>query len=229
MLRFLLLLLTLPLVLVSCESKSDIARANEEGILVVGNSNEPKGLDPHLVSGVHESNIISALFEGLCINHPSKDGIALPGAAKSWEHNKEFSEWTFHLQPEAKWSDGVPVTAHDFVFSYKRMLSPDPGWPAKYAEMLYFLENAEAYRTKKIADFSEVGVAAIDDYTLHLKLRGPIPFLPEILKHYTWSPVPKHVVLKHGKINTAFASRWTRVENIVTNGPFKLKTWRTNH
>jgi oligopeptide transport system substrate-binding protein len=228
-LRLFFLLLTIPLVFVSCESKSDIARANEEGILIVGNSNEPKGLDPHLVSGVHESNIIRALFEGLCIDHPSKDGVALPGAAKSWEHDEEFREWTFHLQPEAKWSDGVPVTAHDFVFSYKRMLSPDPAWPAKYAEMLYFLENGEAYRAGKVADFSDVGATAIDDYTLHLKLRGPIPFLPEILKHYTWSPVPKHIVLKHGKINTAFASPWTHVDNIESNGPFKLKIWRTNH
>jgi len=76
---------------------------------------------------------------------------------------------------------------------------------------------------------AQVGVNAADDFTLKLKLRGPIPFLTEITKHYTWYPVPKHIVLKHGEINTAFSSPWTRPGNLVSNGPFKLKTWRTNH
>jgi oligopeptide transport system substrate-binding protein len=339
--------------------------ANEENILIVGNSGEPKGLDPHLVSGVLESNIIRALFEGLCVEDPDKDSSSLPGVAKNWTPNEDSTEWIFELNPEAKWSDGVPVTANDFVFSYRRLLSPDPDWPAEYAEMLYFLKNGEAYHRshfgnilcgndpdfpvkwkilkesnfkgdpklklsnfvgktfsdlderdlKKFASYlsegqqvdltqlsatkvetekltevekriffnskgidnlnksdlkllkqntsilnwadqvpeevrqlvleriikhheagkpnlwdkAEVGVTALDDFTLKINLRGPIPFLPEITKHYTWYPVPKHVILKHGKINTAYQSPWTRVENIVSNGAFKLKTWRTNH
>jgi oligopeptide transport system substrate-binding protein len=339
--------------------------ANEENILIVGNSGEPKGLDPHLVSGVLESNIIRALFEGLCVEDPDKDSSSLPGVAKNWTANEDSTEWIFELNPEAKWSDGVPVTAKDFVFSYRRLLSPDPDWPAEYAEMLYFLKNGEAYHRshfgnilcgndpdfpvkwkilkesnfegdpklklsnfvgktfsdlderdlKKFASYlsegqqvdltqlsatkvetekltevekriffnskgidnlnksdlkllkqntsilnwadqvpeevrqlvleriikhheagkpnlwdkAEVGVTALDDFTLKINLRGPIPFLPEITKHYTWYPVPKHVILKHGKINTAYQSPWTRVENIVSNGAFKLKTWRTNH
>ena len=68
-----------------------------------------------------------------------------------------------------------------------------------------------------------------DDFTLEIQLRGPIPFLPEITKHYTWYPVPRHIILKYGKINTAFASQWTKPGNIVSNGPFQLKEWRTNH
>lgn len=216
-------------ILNSCQEQSDVELANEKGILIVGNSNEPKGLDPHLVSGVLESNVIRALFEGLCVEHPSQDGTALPGAAMKWEPSKDFTEWTFYLNPEGKWSDGQPVTAHDFVFSYKRLLSPDPNWPAKYGEMLYFLKNAEEYNKGTITDFSEVGAKAVDQHTLHLTLRGPTPFLPEITKHYTWYPVPQHIILKHGKINTAFASPWTRPGNLVSNGPFKLKTWRTNH
>lgn len=215
--------------LVSCERQSDVEAANEAGILIVGNSNEPKGLDPHLVSGVLESNIIRALFEGLCGEHPSDDGIPLPGVALKWNPSDDFTEWTFHLNPDAKWSDGKTVTAHDFVFSYQRLLSPDPNWPAKYGEMLYFLKNAEAYNKKEISDFSEVGAKAVDEHTLHLTLRGPVPFLPEITKHYTWYPVPKHIILKHGEMNTAFSSPWTRPGNIISNGPFQLKTWRTNH
>ena len=144
--RFLVHLSILPLLLLaSCDPRSDVERANEEGILIIGNSNEPKGLDPHLVSGVLESNIIRALFEGLCVEDPSQDGIARPGAAASYEVSEDFTAWTFHLQPDGKWSDGIPVTAHDFVFSYRRLLSPDPNWPAKYAEMLYFIENGENY------------------------------------------------------------------------------------
>ena len=202
--------------------------ANEQGILIMSNSNEPKGLDPHLVSGVLESNIIRALFEGLCVEHPSKDGTALPGAARKWE-SEDFIHWTFHLNPAAKWSDGVPVTAHDFVFSYQRLLSPDPNWPAKYSEMLYFIDQAEQYHKGELKDFSRVGVKAADDFTLKLTLRGPVPFLPEITKHYTWYPVPKHVVLAHGEMNTAYSSPWTKPGNIVSNGPFQLKIWRTNH
>ena len=141
----LLTLFPLFLFLVACDPRSDVERANEEKILIVGNSNEPKGLDPHLVSGVLESNIIRALFEGLCVEHPSENGTPLPGAAAKWEASEDFTSWTFHLQPNAKWSDGIPVTAHDFVFSFRRLLSPDPNWPAKYAEMLYFIENAENY------------------------------------------------------------------------------------
>ena len=227
LMRFISLLLFL--FLISCDSRSDIEIANEEGILIIGNSNEPKGLDPHLVSGVLESNIIRALFEGLCVEDPKKDAMALPGAAERWEANEDFTQWTFFLNPKAKWSDGVPVTAHDFVFSYKRLLSPDPNWPAKYSEMLYFLKNAEAYHKGDLKDFSEVGVHASDDFTLKIDLRGPVPFLPELTKHYTWYPLPKHTILEFGKINTAFASQWTLPENMVSNGPFKLKTWKTNH
>lgn len=326
------LLFPLAFLLAACDPRSDVERANEEKILIIGNSNEPKGLDPHLVSGVLESNIIRALFEGLCSEHPSQDGTALPGAAASWESSEDFTAWTFNLQPEGKWSDGIPVTAHDFVFSFRRLLSPDPNWPAEYSEMLYFIENAQIYSENRrgeilfsrdstfptswktlsqanfrgdskikeskdylkyeddsFADLStqqrairlngkgldslskkelehinenptafnwpdtftpeirqavlerllefagqdlwrqaRVGIMADDDFTLKIELRGPVPFLPEITKHYTWYPVPRHVVLKHGKINDAFSSPWTKVGNIVSNGPFQLKEWKTN-
>lgn len=226
MFRLLLLLLTIPFALVSCDSKSDIARANEEGILIVGNSNEPKGLDPHLVSGVLESNIIRALFEGLAVDHPSKDSVCLPGAAVNWSANDDFTVWTFHLQPEGKWSDGVEVTAHDFVFAYQRMLHPHI--PAKYADMLYFIKGAEAYNKGENPDPDSIGARALDDYTLEVTLRGPIPFLPEITKHYTWFPVPRHLILKYGEIDTPFTD-WTDPGIMVSNGAFKLKSWIPTH
>jgi oligopeptide transport system substrate-binding protein len=211
------------LLLVSCQKETQVERADREGILLVGNSAEPKALDHQLVTGVIESKIITSLFEGLVADDASQDDAAPPGAAASWEHNGDMTEWVFHLQPKGKWSDGQPVTAHDFVFAYNRLLHPDFAGP--YAEMLYFIENAEAYNKGKIADFSLVGVTAVDDLTLRVKLREPVPYLPSLTRHYTWFPVPRHVVLQHGKMTDRF-TKWSTLPYLVGNGPFKLKSWR---
>ncbi|MGL4399151.1 MAG: peptide ABC transporter substrate-binding protein [Luteolibacter sp.] len=220
-----LLLISAPvfLLLASCQKETQVEKANREGILLVGNSAEPKALDHQLVTGVIESKIITSLFEGLVADHPSQDDAAPPGAAASWTHNKEMTEWTFNLQPEGKWSDGAPVTAHDFVFAYHRLLHPDFAGP--YAEMLYFLVNAEDYNKGKITDFSQVGVTAVDDFTLRVQLREPVPYLPSLTRHYTWFPVPRHVVLQHGKMTARF-TKWSTLDHLVGNGPFKITQWR---
>jgi oligopeptide transport system substrate-binding protein len=209
--------------LASCQKESQVDRATREGILLVGNSAEPKALDHQLVTGVIESKIITSLFEGLVAGDPSRDDAAIPGAAASWEHNEDMTGWVFHLQPQGKWSDGAPVTAHDFVFAYNRLLHPDFAGP--YAEMLYFLDGAEAFNKGETTDFSQVGVKAVDDFTLQLKLREPVPYLPSLTRHYTWFPVPRHVVLQFGKMNDRF-TKWSVLPNIVGNGPFKLTQWR---
>lgn len=120
-----------------------VERANRDGIMLVGNSAEPRSLDLQLVSGVPESKILTSLFEGLVGDHPSKDDTMAPGAAVCWEHNEDLTEWTFHLQPNGKWSDGELLTADDFVFSYHRMLNPILAAP--YAAMLHSIKNAETY------------------------------------------------------------------------------------
>lgn len=211
------------LLLASCQKETQVEKANREGILLVGNSAEPKALDHQLVTGVIESKIITSLFEGLIADHPSQDDAAPPGAAASWTHNPEMTEWTFHLQPKGKWSDGAPVTAHDFVFAYHRLLHPDFAGP--YAEMLYFLVNAEDYNKGKITDFSQVGATAVDDFTLRVTLREPVPYLPSLTRHYTWFPVPRHVVLQHGKMTDRF-TKWSTLDHLVGNGPFKITQWR---
>lgn len=223
---FLAFIPILVLALCGCDRESQVERATREGILILGNSNEPKGLDPHLVSGVLESNILHALFEGLCSLHPSEDGSALPGAAERWEANEDFTSWTFHLRPDGVWSDGTPLTAHDFAFAYERILSPKLA--AQYAAMLYFIRGAEAFNRGETDDFSTVGVEVVDDFTLRIHLRGPMPFLPEVTKHYTWYPVPRHAVLRHGRIDDRFTD-WTKPGNLVSNGPFTLKSWRVTH
>ncbi len=211
------------LFLVSCQKETQVARADREGILLVGNAAEPKALDHQLVTGVPESKVITALFEGLVADDSADDDGAPAGAASSWEHNEDMTEWVFHLQPDGKWSDGKPVTAEDFVFAYNRLLHPDFAGP--YAEMLYFLENAEAYNKGEITDFSQVGVKADGPLTLRVKLREPVPYLPSLTRHYTWFPVPKHVVLKFGKMTDRF-TKWSVLPNLVGNGPFMLTEWR---
>jgi oligopeptide transport system substrate-binding protein len=211
------------LFLASCQKETQVERANREGILLVGNSAEPKALDHQLVTGVVESKIITALFEGLVADHESQDDASVPGAAASWEHNADMTEWTFRLRPDGKWSDGAPVTAHDFVFAYHRLLHPDFAGP--YAEMLYFIQNAEDFNKGKIPDFSQVGVKAVDDFTLQVKLREPVPYLPSLTRHYTWFPVPRHVVLQHGKMTDRF-TKWSVLPNLVGNGPFRITEWR---
>ena len=202
-------------------------RATREGILLVGNSNEPKGLDPHLVSGVLESNILRALFEGLITNDAQSDTATPGGAALEVTPDETATVWTAKLRLDGKWSDGVAVTAQDFAFSYERILTPELG--AKYSEMLYFLKGAEDFNKGVTKDFSKVGVEVIDNQTLRLTLRGPTPYFRELLKHYTWTAVPRHVVLKHGKMCQR-GNPWTRPENIVGNGPYQLKSWRrTDH
>lgn len=97
----------------------------EKQVLVRNNGSEPQSLDPHKIEGVPESNISRDLLEGLVINDPN--GKILPGAAESWE-NKDFKVWTFHIRKDAKWSNGDPVTAQDFVYSWQRLADPKNGF-----------------------------------------------------------------------------------------------------
>lgn len=204
--------------------RSQTDEAIERGILILGNGSEPKGLDPHLVTGVTENKIISALLEGLIAYHPTDDMEPAPGMAERWERNENATVWTFYLR-ESRWSNGDPVTAHDFVFSWQRMLEPTFG--AEYANMLYIVQNAEAYHRGEIEDFSQVGVEALDSRTLRVTLRGPTPYFLSMLKHYSWFPINPAVIEKHGGMLKR-DSDWTRPENYVGNGPFVLEEWVTN-
>ncbi len=205
--------------------EQEIDKAAKEGVLLVGNGTEPKALDPHIVTGVPESKIIQALLEGLIAYHPTEDLAPEPGVAESWAHNENYTKWTFNLRNSAKWTNGDPVTAHDFVYSWQRILSPQLG--SEYAEMLYILEGGEAFHKGETSDFSEVGVKALDATTLEVTLVGPTPFFLSMLKHYTFYPVNPKVVEEFGGMLDR-QSAWSKLENYVGNGPFKLKNWVTN-
>jgi oligopeptide transport system substrate-binding protein len=200
-----------------------VTKAAREGILLIGNGTELETLDPHIATGAPEHKVISALFEGLTASLPDQPDADGPGAAVSWQPTDNFKRWTFQLQPQGKWSDGEPVTAEDFVFAYERILNP--ALAATYAEMLYPIQGAAEYNKGTLKDFTQVGVKALSPLTLEITLTGPAPYLPGVLKHYTWFPVPRHLVLKHGAAHDP-TNPWTRQENLAGNGPFKLLTWQ---
>ncbi len=199
--------------------------AARNGILLFNNGTEPKGLDPHIVTGVPENHIISALLEGLIAYHLDDDSKPEPGVAERWEPSENFKIWTFFLRQNSLWSNGDPVRAQDFVYSFKRMLSPNLG--AEYADMLYIIEGGEAYNRGEITDFEQVGVKAIDDKTLRVTLVGPTPYYLSMLKHYSWFPVHPATIEKFGNIDDR-VSLWSRPENFVGNGAFVLSEWKVN-
>jgi len=189
----------------------------------VGNGAEPQDLDPQAVTGDIEHRIIMALFEGLVTNDP-QDLHPVPGQAESWEISEDGRVYTFHLRAGLKWSNGDPITADDFVQSYKRMLTPS--FAAEYASMLYnFVQGAEEYYNGQLKDFSQVGFKALDARTLQVALKKPTPYLLKLIaSHYAWNVVPIKVIEKFGPIDQR-RSDWTKATNLVSNGPFKLKEW----
>ncbi|NLE01811.1 MAG: peptide ABC transporter substrate-binding protein, partial [Fibrobacter sp.] len=147
--------------LFSCnKSSSSVADGTKKGILHFGNQTEPEDLDPHIVTGVPEYHILQALFEGLVSPDPV-DLHPIPGAARSWDISDNHLTYTFHLRSDGRWSNGDPVKAGDFVFSFKRILSPALG--AEYAYMLYCIDKAEEYHKGILKDFDKVGVKASND------------------------------------------------------------------
>jgi len=204
--------------------QSRIKDVTSKGILLLSNGTEPEDLDPHLVTGVPEHNIISALIEGLVSEDP-KDLHPIPGIAERWEISEDGKKYTFFLRPDALWSNGEPVTAHDFHKSFERMLTPSMG--SEYAYMLYSMKNAEAFNTSKIKDFSKVGSRVVDQRVLEITLENATPYFLSLINHYTWYPVHIPTVEKHGPISQR-GNKWTKPGNFVGNGPFKLKEWRLN-
>ncbi|EGD1496261.1 TPA: oligopeptide ABC transporter substrate-binding protein OppA [Salmonella enterica] len=185
--------------------------------LVRNNGSEVQSLDPHKIEGVPESNVNRDLFEGLLIS--DVEGHPSPGVAEKWE-NKDFKVWTFHLRKNAKWSDGTPVTAHDFVYSWQRLADPNTASPyASYLQYGHIANIDDIIAGKKTA--TDLGVKALDDHTFEVTLSEPVPYFYKLLVHPSVSPVPKSAVEK-------FGDKWTQPANIVTNGAYKLKNWVVN-
>ena len=150
-------------------------------VIRIGNGTEPRELDPTLSTGVPESHIEDNLFEGLC----SLDPVTLepqPGVAESWDISKDGLTYTFKLRKGLKWSDGMSLTAHDFVYSWRRALNPNTA--SEYAYQLYYIKNGEAFNKKKTID-SKLGVVAKDAHTLVVTLERPTPYFLNLVAFHT--------------------------------------------
>ena len=173
-------------------------------------------LDPHRSSAQWENIIIGDMFIGLM--QEDSEANVTPGVAESWELDESGLVWTFKLK-QTVWSDGTPLTAHDFVFALRRI--QDPAIASQYSSLLYIIKNAEALNNGLVSP-EELGVRALDDYTLEITLEQPAPYFLGLLTHYTTFPVPKHVVEQYGEA-------WIQPDNIVVNGPYKLVYWVTGN
>ena len=184
------------LTLTGCgDGESNVERGNREQILHWGNGTEPQELDPHIVTGVPEHHIIVALLEGLVLKDPATLE-PIPGVAKRWTISDNQLIYTFYLRQEARWSNGDPVTAQDFVWSWWRALQPALG--NQYAYMYYVIKNAEAYAKGELEDFEQVGVKALDTNTLQVTLANPTPYFLQLLDHYSMFPVHRPTIEKFG-------------------------------
>ena len=184
--------------------------------LTRNNGSEPETLDPANASGVPANNIIRDLFEGLTA--VDSNGKVVPGVAESWKQ-VDPQTWVFKLRKNAKWSNGDGVTAEDFVYGMRRFV--DPATASKYASTYgIFLQNAKDIIEGK-KPTTELGVRAVDAYTLEIKTPFPAGFLPEVVSNLQLGPVHKATIDKHAK-------DWTKPANMVGNGAFTLKDWQVN-
>lgn len=223
-LRFLGFLAALSLLSGCLKRESNVQRGDREGVLHRGIGADPTDLDPHVATNLAEVDLVSALFEGLVVEDPV-DLHPAPGVAARWEVSPDQLTYTFYLRPEAKWSDGKPVTAEDFVASWRRVLTPSLG--AENAGMLYVLQGAEAFHKGATKDFATVGVKATDARTLRVTLEHPAIYFLSLLTHAAWLPVPLSTVSAHGDAYSRGVP-WTRPGRFVGNGAFQLKAWHPN-
>lgn len=177
---------------------------------------QPKSFDPQKVEGTWANDVIGDMFIGLFTENAKAEPV--PGVAESWTTSEDGLTWTFRLK-QMNWSDGKPVTANDFVFAFQRLFDPSEAEIA-YSSLQYGIRNGRNAKEGKVP-VTDVGVKAIDDLTLEIQLEYPMPHLPGVLKHYTAFPLPKHAIEQ-------FGDDWTKPENIVVNGPYKLAEARQN-
>ena len=210
-----ILLLSVALMLAAgCQSRA------RKADLVFINGAEPETLDPALITGQPEGRIVNALFEGLL--RFDRRGRSTPGVASSWEVSPDRLTYTFHLRPDARWSDGKPVVARDFVDSWRRTL--DPLTASAYSYQLFAVKGAEEFANTpvgKVGDFSKVGVKATDERTLVVTLRQATPYFLDLCAFPTLYPVRTDLISK-------FGDEWVKPGKLVGNGAFLLSSWRIN-
>lgn len=174
---------------------------------------EPRSLD----SGIHpydDEGAVLRPFEMLMWRDQHMQPI--PGAAERYERSDDGLKWTFYLRPGARWSDGRPVTAYDFVYTFRRNINPASG--NIYANFYYDFKNAREINQGKIKNIEQLGVQAVDKLTLVIETEHPTPYLLHMLSFPDTFPAPRWQVEKYGR-------KWTEQNNIVTNSGFKMTEW----
>ncbi len=186
--------------------------------LVRGNGAEPASLDPQKIEGSPGSRIAKDLFEGLVSQ--DANGNIIPAVAESWEASPDNKVFTFKLRKDARWSNGEPVTAHDFVYGFQRAVDPKLASPYAWYMQIPGIVNADAIIDGKQAP-DALGVAALDNHTFQVTLNKPIPFFVKLLAHQTTFPAPRKTIEKYGET-------WTKPGHMVSNGAYTLKSWVVN-
>jgi oligopeptide transport system substrate-binding protein len=191
-------------------------KATKENTLTIATMGEPASLDIHYANGGDwEHTIYQDVYTGLF--EKDAKGNAVPSLVESYTTSKDGKTYTFKLK-RTNWSDGTPLTAHDFEFSFKRILAPETA--SEYAFFLFIIKDAQNYNAgKTTAD--KVAIKALDNYTLQVVLNYPASYFIPSLTHYAYFPVPKHKVEKLGKA-------WSKPDVIVNNGAFKITEWKAN-
>lgn len=179
-----------------------------------GNGGDPATLDPHRADDVGTANVLRDLYQGLTDEAPNGDVI--PGAAESWEISDDGKTYVFHLRANGRWSNGDAVTAENFASSLRRSANPATG--SNYSQVLSPIENAEAVTASKLSP-DALGVEAVDDHTLIIRLKAPTTYFLSLLAHSCTYPVHQGSLKKFGKL--AF-----RAENFVGNGAYRLVEWK---
>lgn len=212
LLTSLFLLLAAALVL-SCRRDGADSQARP---LILANSAEPPSLDLHVVTGQPELRVLGAMYEGLVIRG-LKDAAVRPGVARTWETTPDGLTYTFRLR-QTRWSDGSPLTAGDFVRSWRRFI--DPKTASEYATLLDVLRNGKVVREKKMP-VDSLGVRAPDDTTLVVELAHPVGYFLDLCAFEPFSPLPLDTIGKYGE-------KWTQPGRLVGNGPYRLESHRRN-
>ncbi len=187
-----------------------VSAAAEPMVLHQGTAAEPPSLDPSIAAGSLAAPVLTDLFAGLLVR--DAESRPVPGSAASWTVSDDGRSYTFRLRPELTWSDGRPLDASDFVYSFRRLMTPDTG--STLAGVFFFIEGArDVFRGK--APPESLGVAAPDARTFVMRLEHPVPYLAQMLANVQVAPVPRHVIEQYGR-------DWTRPGRMVGNGPYVL-------
>ncbi|MDR2812899.1 MAG: peptide ABC transporter substrate-binding protein [Puniceicoccales bacterium] len=194
----------------------------EGQILRIGNAIEPATFDPQLAPGLAESKIVTALFEGLFVPD-ARTLRPVPGMAQSYICSPDGLEYTFFLRDNIFWSNGDPVVAKDFADAIERGLAKSIASP--WVDFYFMLKNAQSYYNGEFSSFDYVGAKALSSKVLRLTLDRPLDFFPSLLTHWAWLPINRKAIERSGDFFDR-SNRWTQVKNIVTNGPYLLKSFK---